>query len=155
MKKLNTLLLGSLLGLSLTVQAAPAASTVPEITVYKSATCGCCKKWISHLEANGFKVVPQDMKDLRMVKTMSGVKPQYASCHTGVVNGYVMEGHVPAADVKRFLAEKPDAVGLSVPGMPVGTPGMEQGDRRDNYRVLMLKKDGTTETYAQHGPAFD
>ena len=139
----------------LVVSGLAQAAEPVEITVYKSPTCGCCEKWISHLEANGFKVTPQNMNDTGMVKAMSGIRPETASCHTGIVNGYVIEGHVPATDVKRFLAEKPDALGLSAPGMPQGSPGMEQGGQHDNYRVLLLKKDGSTEVYAEHGPAFD
>lgn len=131
------------------------AQAAQEITVYKSPTCGCCKKWVSYLEQQGYQVKTQDMQDMRFIKSMSGVKPQYASCHTAVIDGYVVEGHVPAEDIARLLKERPAVIGISAPGMPVGSPGMEQGARRDNYNVITLEKDGQTKVFAQHGPAHD
>ena len=119
--------------------------------VYKSPTCGCCSKWIDHLEANGFEVESKDLVDVTPVKRMNGVPMNLASCHTAIIGGYFIEGHVPAADVKRLLAERPDVVGLAVPNMPMGSPGME-GPRSERYSVLAVKKDGTTEVFAQHGP---
>lgn len=132
-----------------------AAHAAQQITVYKTPSCGCCKKWVSYLEDNGYQVTAKDMPNLSFVKSMSGVKPQYASCHTAVIDGYVVEGHVPTADIERMLKERPDIIGISAPGMPVGSPGMEQGDRRDNYQTITLEKDGTARVYAEHGPAFD
>lgn len=134
---------------------ATTAHAAQEITVYKSPTCGCCKKWVSYLEDKGYQVKSQDMQDLKFIKNMSGVKSQYASCHTAVIDGYVVEGHVPVADIERMLKEKPDIIGISAPGMPVGSPGMEQGNRHDNYDVISLEKDGSAKRYAQHGPAYD
>ncbi|MDH5178134.1 MAG: DUF411 domain-containing protein [Gammaproteobacteria bacterium] len=127
------------------------SSQAQEITVYKSPTCGCCKKWITHLENNGFKVKAQDMQNVTPKKIEFGITPQTASCHTAVVDGYVIEGHVPAEDIKRLLKDKPkDVTGLTVPGMPVGSPGMEMGDRKDPYNVLAIGKDGRTSVYANH-----
>lgn len=128
---------------------AQAPSALPAVTVYKSATCGCCKAWVRHLEQNGFQVTAIDTEDMGSVKTKHGVAPALASCHTALVGGYVVEGHVPAADVKRMLAEKPAIVGLSVPGMPMGSPGME-GPRTDPYQVLALQKAGGTQVFASY-----
>jgi len=115
----------------------------------KSPSCGCCGKWVSHLKENGFEVQTVDIDDLRMVKSMSGIKPEQASCHTARVGDYVIEGHVPADDIKRLLAEHPDARGLTVPGMPMGSPGMD-APQPQHYQVLLLEKDGTTEVFAEH-----
>ena len=119
------------------------------ITVYKSPTCGCCTKWVSHLQENGFEVETTDLKDLSLAKSMSGITPEQASCHTAKVGGYVIEGHVPAEDIKRLLAERPDARGLTVPGMPKGSPGMEHPNP-DHYQVLLLDNDGSTAVFAEH-----
>ncbi len=130
--------------------SAQVAAQTPNVTVYKSATCGCCKNWAAHMQENGFGVDARDVPDLIAFKQQYGVKPQLASCHTAVVEGYVIEGHVPAEDVKRLLRERPDAWGLAVAGMPVGSPGMEQGDRRDRYQVLLVDKQGNTSVYASY-----
>lgn len=116
-------------------------SNAQAITVYKSPTCGCCKKWISHLEANGFEVTAHDTYDMQSIKRQNGVADHLASCHTAIVNGYVIEGHVPADNIKRLLKEKPVAAGLTVPGMPMGSPGME-GPRKDPYNVLLFNRAG-------------
>ncbi len=126
------------------------ASAEPEMTVYKSPTCGCCGKWITHMEENGFKVKAVDMIEMNIVKEKYGITRNLASCHTAIIDGYYIEGHVPAADVKRLLAEKTDSKGLTVPGMPVGSPGMEMGDRVDSYQVLSVKSDGSTEVFNQY-----
>lgn len=112
------------------------------VTVYKSPTCGCCKKWISHLEDNGFKVKAIDTKDMSNVKNMSGIPSGAGSCHTAIIDNYVIEGHVPANDIKQLLAEKRDVIGLTVPGMPMGSPGME-GSRVDKYSVYEFDQKGT------------
>ena len=130
--------------------AAAVDPALPTVTVYKSPTCGCCASWVDHLRANGFPVDVQDVEDLQAVKAEYGIPAPLQSCHTAVVDGYVVEGHVPAADVKRLLDERPDAGGLAVPGMPVGSPGMEQGDTVQPYDVLLLD-DGQTSVFAQHG----
>ena len=122
-------------------------NAVAEVTVYKSPTCGCCKKWLRHMRHNGFKVTTHDVGDLRPIKAKYGVRPALASCHTALVNGYVVEGHVPADVIKRLLVEKPRVVGIAVPGMPAGSPGME-GPYKERYRVLAFDTGGRTEVYA-------
>jgi len=123
------------------------------LLVYKTPTCGCCKKWISHLEEQGVFTHAKDFSDLGFVKNKFGIKPNYRSCHTAVSkDGFAFEGHVPAKFIKKFLKDKskyPNAIGLSVPAMPVGSPGMEVGDRFMPYQVLLLLKDGTSEVYAK------
>ncbi|MDH5648047.1 MAG: DUF411 domain-containing protein [Gammaproteobacteria bacterium] len=121
-----------------------------EITVYKSPSCGCCKKWVTHLEQNGFIVTSHDVESIVPVKQKHGVLPQLGSCHTGLIDGYVIEGHVPADDIKRLLKEKPAVAGLAVPGMPVGTPGMEQGNRKDSYQVLSFDRSGNIQVFAEY-----
>jgi hypothetical protein len=120
------------------------ATSAPEVVVYKSPTCGCCSAWIDHLQDNGFKVVARDTTDLTTIKEQHGVTPELASCHTAVVDGYVLEGHVPAADVKTLLAQRPAITGLAVPGMPIGSPGMEQGDTKQPYDVVAFDKQGVS-----------
>ena len=121
------------------------------LDVYKSPTCGCCGDWVTHVEAAGFNAALHHPSDLNQLKTDQGVAPRYRSCHTAVSqDGYVFEGHVPADIMQRFLANPPeDALGLAVPGMPVGSPGMEMGDRFDSYDVWLLTKSGRDRVY-QH-----
>jgi hypothetical protein len=123
-----------------------------DMDVYRSADCSCCGKWAEHLRKNGFKVRLHNMSTSKLdaIKTEARIPDKYASCHTGKIDGYVIEGHVPAEDVKRLLAERPKAIGLVVPGMPIGSPGMEMGKRKDPYEVLLLKEDGSTEVFARH-----
>lgn len=123
------------------------------VEVYKSPSCGCCGNWVKHMRDKGFKVTANNVEYsiLTRIKRQAGIKEEFASCHTAKVGGYVIEGHVPAADVKRLLAEKPDAMGLVVPGMPIGSPGMEMGNEKEPYEVLLVKKDGSTEVFARHG----
>ena len=133
--------------------ACPAlAAAEGSIEVWKSATCKCCINWVKHLEANGFavNVNAADPSMLDRIKRQSGIGEELASCHTAKIGGYVIEGHVPAPDIKRLVAERPDALGLTVPGMPAGSPGMEQGAETEPYDVLLIKKDGTTEIFARH-----
>jgi len=136
------------LGLASFLMSGAALAAEPKVTVYQSPTCGCCSKWVTHLEQNGFEVKSVDMKDMRMIKSMSGVKPDLASCHTARVGGYVIEGHVPADDIKRLLAERPDVRGLTAPGMPPSSPGMDIGNTP--YQVLTFDKNGKTQVFAQH-----
>jgi len=119
------------------------------MTVYKTPTCGCCKLWMEHMTAAGFQVRGVDMEDITEVKQASGVPMRLRTCHTAIVDGYVVEGHVPADLVKKMLAEKPKVTGIVVPGMPVGSPGMEQGDMKDPYEVLLFDKAGKTTVYAK------
>ncbi|MEM0962430.1 MAG: DUF411 domain-containing protein [Bacteroidota bacterium] len=123
-------------------------SDAPTLTVYKSPTCGCCSLWADHMEAAGFDVVSIDRTDMDVVKDSLGVPQDIASCHTATVGDYVVEGHVPAEQVARLLDEEPEVRGLSVPGMPIGSPGMEVGDRRDAYDVLVVGQDGEAAVYA-------
>lgn len=120
-----------------------------DITVYKSSTCGCCAKWVNHLKDNGFSVEVRNRKNLQPIKDEYGIEKEYQSCHTAVIDGYVVEGHVPVTDIKRMLTERPDIKGLAVPGMPMGSPGME-GPRKDKYSVLSLDKTGTTAVYNRY-----
>lgn len=119
------------------------------ISVYKSPTCGCCNKWVSHLQENGFKVDTINRRDMNGVKSEAGIPRQLASCHTAIIGGYVIEGHVPAADIKRLLKERPDVTGLTVPGMPMGSPGME-GARQDSYEVMTFTRSGATTVFSRY-----
>lgn len=127
---------------------APQRSAAADIMVYKSPTCGCCGKWIEHMEKAGFSVDVENRQDLRPIKAELGVPRSLQSCHTAVVGGYLVEGHVPPDLVQRMLDEKPDIKGLAVPGMPMGSPGME-GPRKDEYDVLSIGVDGQTKVYAR------
>jgi hypothetical protein len=131
-----------------TLSAADAALAPIEVTVYKSPTCGCCSKWVDHMTASGFKVIAHDTNNMQAVKTKLGVPEAMVSCHTSVVNGYVIEGHVPAADIQRLLRDKPKVAGLAVPGMVMGSPGME-GNRSDPYNVIAFGE-GKTTVFARH-----
>lgn len=139
--------------LTVSLTAADQARTpTPMMSVFKTPTCGCCAKWVDHMRQNGFNVHVTDLNDLTSIKAKHGVPARLQSCHTGVVNGYVVEGHVPAADVKRVLKDKPAVVGLTVPGMPAGSPGMEvPGITPPPYNVLAFDKAGATKVYATHG----
>jgi hypothetical protein len=126
-----------------------AAEDLPKMTVWKSPWCGCCGNWIDHMRAAGFEVEVEDVEDLGMVKRMASVPDELQSCHTARVGNYTVEGHVPASDIIRLLEERPDALGLVVPGMPSGSPGMENGEH-DPYDVLMLRQDGETEVFSSY-----
>lgn len=121
------------------------------IQVYKSPTCGCCSKWIAHIEEAGFAVEATNMDNVNPFKQKVGVPQKLASCHTAMVDGYFIEGHVPADDIKRLLKERPDIAGLTAPGMPIGSPGMEvPGRKADNFQVLAVGKDGQSRIFASH-----
>ena len=120
-----------------------------DLVVYKNPTCGCCKKWVHHLQNHGFSVEEHDLQDMSPVKTKLGVPRDLHSCHTARVSGYIIEGHVPAADIIRLLKERPQVKGLAVPGMPVGSPGME-GAYRTPYDVLTFQEDGKTAVYSRY-----
>jgi hypothetical protein len=142
--------LGSGLGWGL---GAHAATPKPLVEVWKDPNCGCCKDWVIHLEGAGFAVKVND-KGNNAARAALGMPQRLGSCHTAVVQGYVIEGHVPAADIQRLLAEKPQALGLAVPGMPVGSPGMDgevYGGRRDAYQVLLVQKNGSTQVFNRYG----
>lgn len=131
---------------------AATSARMPAVEVWKDPDCGCCKEWVAHLEANGFRVKVNDTGN-DATRRRLGVADRHGSCHTALVGGYAVEGHVPAREIKRLLAEKPAAVGLAVPGMPVGSPGMDDrayGGRKDTFDVLLLALDGSTKVYQRY-----
>ena len=137
----------ALIGTTLVAPFAAFAASKPLLEVWKTASCGCCHDWIKHIQANGFEVKTHDISDAAKDKLRNqlGLMDRFGSCHTGFINGYVVEGHVPAKDLQRLLKERPKALGLAVPGMPVGSPGMdgpEYGGRKDPYSVLLVQRDG-------------
>lgn len=126
-----------------------AGAAQPVIEVYKTASCGCCKGWVKHLEDNGFTVKAHDVENPTDYRQKFGIPHALGSCHSARVGGYAIEGHVPAADIKRLLGSKPKATGLAVPAMPLGSPGME-GPRSDPYDVLLVQKDGKTTVFKHY-----
>jgi len=146
---MKIVILGALL-MGVAASSAWAAPDALVVDVYKSPTCGCCSKWVDHLKANGFTVRSHDTDNVVAHKTRLGVPTGYGSCHTAQVGGYLVEGHVPAKDIKRLLKEKPRARGLVVPSMPIGSPGMEVGSRKDAYTVFLVNRDGSTQTHARY-----
>lgn len=134
------------------VSAAESDPALPLAIVHKTASCGCCSVWVDHLKAAGFQVDVRDTDDMSPIKVRLGVPVGKASCHTAEIGGYVVEGHIPAEDIKRLLAERPAARGLVLPGMPAGSPGMEMPDGYvQPYTVELVRADGSTEPFAQHG----
>jgi hypothetical protein len=127
----------------------PRTSQAQEVTVHMSPHCGCCGDWVKHLERTGFRVEKRMVEDVSVARKTHGVPPKLASCHTAVVDGYVVEGHVPASDIRRLLAERPQALGLSAPGMPAGSPGME-GAGAEPYETVLFRADGSTDVFARH-----
>jgi hypothetical protein len=131
-----------------------AAIQLETVTVWKTPTCGCCKDWVIHLRKEGFNIVTNDVPDTAPIRQKLGLPAKYGSCHTAQVGGYVLEGHVPAREVKRLLREKPVAIGLAVPGMPVGSPGMEmRGEMlgvRDAFDVVIVTADGNSRVYESY-----
>lgn len=126
-----------------------AEQVAESLMVYKSPTCECCHRWVEHMQASGFRVVVHDVADVAPIKRQHAIPDELGSCHTALMAGYVLEGHVPAADVKRLLRERPSIVGLAVPGMPAGSPGMEVG-RIDPYDVLAVQRSGAPTVFARH-----
>jgi len=126
-----------------------------EITVYRSPDCQCCHKWISHLKTHNFKVLDEVTHNLAQVKDKAGIPTVMNSCHTAIIDGYLIEGHVPADDIKRLLLEKPDIKGLSVPRMPVGTPGMEMGPKKDNFTVISFDEAGNYRIFNRYQVGSD
>jgi hypothetical protein len=120
------------------------------IVVNRSPTCNCCAKWVEHLQNNNFKVEDIVTNDVQLIKDKNGVTKDLASCHTALVNGYVVEGHVPADDIKKLLNDKPDINGIAVPQMPSGTPGMEMGGRKDPYQVISFDKNKQQQVFSDH-----
>lgn len=130
--------------------AAAGAYAADTVVLYKRASCGCCGGWADHMRAAGFKVNTVVVADPGEIRSRHGI-PDVATCHTAVVSGYAIEGHVPAREVQRLLADKPKARGLAVPKMPVGAPGMEQGSKVDPYDVFLVEADGSFKVYARYG----
>jgi hypothetical protein len=128
------------------VESAAAAT----IEVVKSPYCGCCTLWIEYLRAEGFEVRVVDTEDVDPAARSAGVPDDLRSCHTASIDGYAVEGHVPAADIRRLLDERPEAAGIAVPGMPVGSPGMEQGSVRQPYETILFTREGRRRTFARH-----
>lgn len=142
----------TLLALSAPLALAQARRPLPVMEVWKDPQCGCCDDWITYLEKNGFSVRAFDTGNIA-VRQRLGMPEKYGSCHTALIGGYVVEGHVPAADIQRLLRERPAALGLSVPGMPIGSPGMDgplYGGRRDPFHVLLVGRDGSSRIWASH-----
>ena len=127
------------------------ADALPKALVYKTPSCGCCNLWVDHMREAGFEVDARNLNDLIPVKIDAGVPPRMSSCHTALIDGYVVEGHIPAEHVKRLLEERPDVVGIAVPGMPIGSPGMEGIGARP-YQVLSWDREGNVEVYAEVDP---
>lgn len=144
MKRLQLLIAALLISGGLMLNTVEAS----EITVYKSPTCGCCNAWIKHLERHGFEVLAKNV-EVDPIKNQLKVPERLRACHTAIVEGYVIEGHVPAGDIKRLLQARPDVAGLAVPGMPMGSPGME-GPYKQPYKVMSFGDDGAVEFFAQH-----
>ena len=132
------------------VPSTASVEALPKVDVHKSPSCGCCGAWVEHMRKNGFEVTTHNVDNLGPIKERVGVPYGMGSCHTAEVGGYFVEGHVPAEEIKRLLAEKPKAKGLTVPRMPIGSPGMESGDRVDPYEVHLVHEDGTTSVYAKY-----
>jgi hypothetical protein len=137
-------------GAAVTALPALAATSLPLVQVFKSPTCGCCGAWVDHLKVAGFPVKVTEVADTTVTSKRYGLPEKFSSCHTGVVNGYIVEGHVPADEVKRMLALKPVAIGLAVPDMPAGSPGMEVGNLKDPYDVLLIDRSGQATVFARY-----
>ena len=154
LRRRGVLLAAAAAALSPAIAAATKTSAPPLVEVWKSPTCGCCGEWIKHLEANGFAVKTHLVPDTAPVRKRVGFDEKYGSCHTALVGGYALEGHVPAREVKRLLKEKPTGVvGIAVPGMPLGSPGMDlpsYGGRKMPYDVVLVKRDGTSSVYQSY-----
>ena len=142
MKVLNIFLAIVLLVFNAVIKAETLSAEKPiDIVVYRSPTCECCGKWLEHMKKNNFNIKDIVTDDVQAIKKKYGVPEEMASCHTAIVDGYVIEGHVPANDIMKLLKTKPKIVGIAVPGMPSGTPGMEMGDRKDSYNVMSFDKE--------------
>jgi hypothetical protein len=138
---------------ALTALSVRAAPTLPQVEVFKNPSCGCCGAWADHMKAAGFPVKVTVVEDTGAVRQRLGMPDRFGSCHTATVSGYTLEGHVPAEEVKRLLALKPKAVGLAVPSMPPGSPGMEMGSRKDPYDVFLIDKRGHETVFASYPKA--
>ena len=142
----------SALAAALAARTFPVAATaaLPSVQVFKSASCGCCAAWVDHMSGAGFPVTVTNVGDTTAARQRFGMPDRYGACHTAIVAGYVVEGHVPAGEVKRLLALKPRALGLAVPSMPAGSPGMEMGSRQDPYEVLLVDANGRASVFSTY-----
>lgn len=148
--KINSLLKNTLLVLSILTTNSYALET-KKMTVYKSPYCGCCTAWTDIMKKNGFDITIIKTNEMNEIKKKVGVESKFASCHTAIIDGYFIEGHVNYSSIKKLLKEKPkNAIGISVPGMPLGSPGMEQNNIKHKYNVILIKKDGSTSIYEKH-----
>ena len=147
----RTAAVGASLAGGKSVWAAVAAGDPKTMTIYMSPTCGCCAKWVDHVKAAGFTAVVHEDEDMETVKNSLGVPKDVRSCHTAQIDKYLIEGHVPAEDIKSLLARKPAGVGLAAPGMPASSPGMAvPGEPHEPFEVLLFRRDGSSEVYAKH-----
>jgi len=126
------------------------ASANVKVVAYRSPTCGCCEGWVTHIKNYGFEVEDKVGEDLIAIKQQHGVPPEIASCHTAMIDGYVVEGHIPAADIQKLLVEKPNIKGIAVPGMPLGSPGMEAGSTKEPYTVFSFDGQGQIQPFVEH-----
>jgi len=148
MNLLKVFIAAALLAVTANVNAESTKTEAPvDIVVYRSPTCSCCEKWLTHLKENNFAIKDIVTDDVQAIKNKYGVSPEMASCHTAIVNGYVVEGHVPASDINTLLKTKPDIAGIAVPGMIVGTPGMEMGDKKEPYKVMSFDRQNHTAVF--------
>lgn len=150
MYRFKAFLASALLALGFNVSAEEGVQQ-PEMTVYRSPTCGCCGKWIAHAKAHNFKIKDVISDDMDAIKKKYGVPEKLASCHTAVIDGQVIEGHVPAEDIYKLRHDQPNVAGIAAPGMPMGSPGMEMGGREDVYQVVSFDKEGRVAVFAEHG----
>lgn len=144
----RTMIAIALVGIPAAACSQPAKAAV--LNVYKSPSCGCCGAWVDNVRLNGLDVVVHELDDVGPIATKAGVPDNARSCHTAIVDGYFVEGHVPAPDIRKLLRERPNARGIAVPGMPIGSPGMEQGDRRDPYATLIVDHSGKASVFVSH-----
>ena len=142
--------LGFILAAVPATACARSAKKPAQLAIYKSPYCGCCGAWVDHVKASGIVTTVKEMEDVTPIAKRLGVPDTMRSCHTAVIDGYFVEGHVPAADIRKLLRERPKARGITVPGMPIGSPGMEQGDRRDAHETLLVLADGSSRIFAKH-----
>lgn len=147
-------MLGVLLA-AIPAAACSKAARAATLNVYKSPSCGCCSAWVDHIRSSGMAVFVHDMEDVSPVAAKAGVPDEARSCHTAIVDGYFVEGHVPVPDIRRLLKERPKARGIAVPGMPIGSPGMEQGDMRQPYDTLIVDRNGAMRVFARHNQAIN
>ncbi len=149
-KSIRALLAAIALGLLPVNPVSAGDGIVKDIVVYKNPECGCCTKWVRYLETQGYNVTIESTRDVYEVKKRLGVPEKLAACHTAVIDGYVIEGHITHRDIKRLLLFRPDVTGIAVPGMPIGTPGMEQGNIKQPYKVMTFDAQGNTEVFVEH-----